>query len=38
MDLLISTAIEFWETMAPTTWLLILGLLISFNFLKKALF
>lgn len=38
MDLLISVATDLWQTMAPTTWLLVLGLLISFSFLKKALF
>jgi len=38
MDLLISSAIELWETTAPTTWFLLLGLLVSFNFLRKALF
>ncbi len=38
MDLLISMANELWQTMAPTTWFLILGLLISINFLKKTLF
>lgn len=38
MDLLISVATELWQTMAPTTWFLVLGLLISFSFLKKALF
>ncbi len=38
MDFVISSAIGFWETLAPTTWLLLLGLLVSFNFLKKILF
>jgi hypothetical protein len=38
MDLLISVATELWGTMAPTTWFLVLGLLISFSFLKKTLF
>ena len=37
MDFLISTAIEFWDAMAPTTWV-VLGLIASFNFVKKALF
>lgn len=38
MDLLVSSVIDFWDALAPTTWLLVLGLLISFNLLKKALF
>ena len=38
MDLLISIASEFWHGMAPTTWLLVLGGLISFTLLKKTLF
>ncbi len=38
MDFLISVAVEMWNTLAPTTWLMLLGLLVSFNFLRKALF
>jgi len=38
MDLLISTATEFWGTLAPTTWFMVLGLLISLNLLRKTLF
>lgn len=38
MDLLVSVASELWHAMAPTTWFLVLGLLISFSFLKKTLF
>jgi hypothetical protein len=37
MESLVSIVTEFWDTLAPTTWL-ILGLLISLSFLKKALF
>ena len=38
MDLLISMATELWATLAPTTWFMVLGLLISINLLKKTLF
>ena len=38
MDSLISMAIQIWETTPPTTWLLLLGVLISLNLLKKTLF
>ncbi len=38
MDLLVSSAFEVWDVMAPTTWFLVLGLLIAFNLLKKVLF
>jgi hypothetical protein len=37
MDLLISMATELWNSFAPTTWLLLLGLLVSFTFVKKTL-
>ena len=37
MDLFISFAIEMWNTLPPTTWFLVLGLLISINFVRKAL-
>ena len=38
MESLISFATELWNTTPPTTWFFILGLLISFHFLRKALF
>jgi len=38
MEALISIATEFWNALAPTTWFLVLGLLISLSFLKKVLF
>ena len=38
MEALISIATEFWNALAPTTWFLLLGLLISLTFLKKVLF
>ncbi len=38
MEALISIATEFWNTLAPTTGFLVLGLLISLSFLKKVLF
>ncbi len=38
MDLLLSVATDIWDSLAPTTWLLLLGLLVSYTFLKKALF
>jgi hypothetical protein len=38
MDVLISMAMELWNSMAPTTWLLLLGLLVSFTYVKKTLF
>ena len=37
MDHLILITMEFWNSLAPTTWLLLLGLLISFTFIKKTL-
>jgi len=37
MDLLISMTMEFWNSLAPTTWFLLLGLLVSFTFIKKTL-
>ena len=36
MEAIITTAIEWWETSVPTTWLLLLGLLISIHFLRKV--
>jgi len=38
MNLLFSMANELWQAMAPSTWFLILGLLVSIDFLKKVLF
>ena len=38
MDLLIAVAVETWNELAPTTWMLVLGLLISIHMLRKALF
>ncbi len=37
MDLLIAMTMEFWNSLAPTTWLLLLGLLVSLTFIKKSL-
>jgi hypothetical protein len=37
MDLLISMTMELWNSLAPTTWLLLLGLLASYTFIKKTL-
>lgn len=38
MDIILSMAGNIWTAMAPTTWMLVLGLLISFNRLRKTLF
>ena len=38
MEPLISIATELWNASTPTTWFLVLGLLISLSFLTKALF
>ena len=38
MELLLSMAAEIWSSLAPTTWLLLLGLLVSWTLLKKVLF
>jgi len=38
MELLMSMTMEIWNSMAPTTWLLLLGLLVSYTFVKKSLF
>ena len=38
MDLLLSMATDFWNSLAPTTWFLLLGLLLSFQLLRKTLF
>ena len=38
MESLVSLVTELWNTMPPTTWLFILTLLISFHFIRKALF
>jgi len=37
MDLLISAALEMWNTFAPTTWFMVLGVLISLHMLRKTL-
>lgn len=37
MDLLMSIAVELWSSLAPTTWFLVLGLLVSFNLVKRTL-
>ena len=37
MDLLISSAAELMDGFAPTTWFLLLGILFSLGFLRKAL-
>ncbi len=37
MDLLISMTMGLWNSLAPTIWLLLLGLLVSYTFIKKAL-
>jgi hypothetical protein len=38
MDLLFSMATHIWDSLAPTTWLLLLGLLVSYTLVKKTLF
>lgn len=38
MDLLMTMITSILDAMAPTTWILVLGTLISFNLLRKALF
>jgi hypothetical protein len=38
MEALVSLVTELFNTMPPTTWLFVLGLLISLNFIRKALF
>ena len=37
MDLLLLMTMELWNSLAPTTWLLLLGLLASYTFIKKTL-
>ena len=37
MNLLISMTTELWNSLAPTTWLLLLGLLVSYTFIRKTL-
>ena len=37
MDFLITMTMGFWDSLAPTTWVLLLGLLVSFTFVKKTL-
>ncbi len=38
MDVIFSMAGNIWTALAPTTWILLLGLLIWFNLLRKTLF
>lgn len=38
MDSLILMATQIWETTPPTTWFLLLGVLVSLNLLRKTLF
>ena len=38
MEPLISFATELWSLMPPTTWVFALGILVSINFVRKALF
>ena len=35
MDFLISMTMELWNSLAPTTWLLLLGLLVSYTLHQK---
>lgn len=37
MNLLLSMTTELWNSLAPTTWLLLLGLLVSYTFIRKTL-
>ncbi len=37
MEQLISIATAWWETLAPTSWMLLLGLLVSIHLLRKTL-
>jgi len=36
MELLISMTMALWNSLAPTTWLLLLGLLVSYTFIRKT--
>ena len=38
MDLLLSVAMNIWNGLVPTTWLLLLGLLGTYTLLRKTLF
>ena len=38
MDLLQSFTMNIWNSLAPTTWILLLGLLVSYTFVRKTLF
>jgi hypothetical protein len=38
MDLLLSITMNIWNGLAPTTWLLLLGLLGSYSLQRKTLF
>ncbi len=37
MDMLVSAVTEMWDFMSPTTWLMVLGLLVSVHLLGRAL-
>jgi hypothetical protein len=37
MELLHSITINIWSSLAPTTWMLLLGLLASFAFVRKSI-
>ncbi len=37
MDTLVSAVAQMWGLMSPTTWLLVLGLLVSVHLLGRAL-
>ena len=37
MEVMVLWFQDIWNIMAPTTWLLLLGLLVSFTFVKKAI-
>ena len=37
MEQLISFATEWWNTLVPTSWMLLLGLLVSIHVLRKTL-
>lgn len=38
MDLFLSIATTIWGSLAPTTWVMLLGLLVSYTFVRKVLF
>jgi hypothetical protein len=37
MNLLMSMTMDIWNSLAPTTWLMLLALLLSYTFLRKTL-